>query len=130
MAITASIALSSATAKSGQRTTATLTLSNSGSAAVLVTAIAPTMVVSGGTAQNLADAVGVPMFGGAWSNSIAGSGTLVIPFDVVAHAPTTSYGLAEPASIAYSVGATINTNDGSITVATPATLTVTNPAGL
>lgn len=130
MAITASIALTSATAKSGQRTTATLTISNSGGAAVLLTAIQPTVVPSGLTTQAVAVAVGVPMFGGAWPNSIPASGTLVIPFEVVAQAPTTSYGLAEPASIAYSVGATLNTNDGSITVATPATLTVTNPAGL
>jgi len=130
MAITASIALSSATAKAEQRVTASLTVNNSGGAAVTVTSVQPTLVPSGLTSQSVSAGVGVPMFGGAFASSVAASGALVIPFDVVAHAPTTSYGLAEPASLAYSVGATVGTSDGAVTVATPATLTVTNPAGL
>lgn len=130
MAVTASIALSTATVKSGQKTAATLTVSNSGAAAVLVTGIQPTLVINGNTTQNTATAVGVPMWGGPFNQSVPASGSTPFYFDVVPLAPTTSQGLAEPASLVYSVGATVSTNDGSVTVATPATVTATNPAGL
>jgi hypothetical protein len=128
MAITASIALSSATATSGQNVAATLTVSNSGSSAVLVTGLSPYMVPSGGTSRALAVAVGQAPFGGPFTVSVAASGASTFVFNVVPLAPTTSYGLAEPASLAYQVGCTVYTNDGSVTDATKATLTVSNPS--
>lgn len=128
MAISATIALSTATATSGQRCAVTATVSNSGGAAVLVSGIQPTMTPNGLTSQAIASAVGVPAWGGPFNQSVAAGGTTKFTWDVVPQAPTTNYGLAEPGSYVYSVGATISTNDGSVSVATPATLTVTNPA--
>lgn len=130
MAITASIALSASTLVSGQKTTATLTVSNSGAAAVLVTGIDPVATINGATTESVAVAVGQFMFGGPFNQSVAASGTTNFVADFVPLAPTTSYGLAAPASLVYSIGATVSTNDGSVTAATPATVTVTNPAGL
>lgn len=128
MAITASIALSSATCTSGQQVTATCTVSNSGGAAVNVISLAPLVTPNGQTPQSVAVAVGVPPIGGAFSQSVAASGTLAISFSVVPHAPTTSYGLAEPASYVYAVGALVTTSDGALTSASTSTLTVANPA--
>lgn len=128
MAVTASIALASATLTAEQRTTATLTVSNSGGSAVLVTGISPTYTPSGSTSQAVSVALGVVPFGGPFPQSVGAAGTQNFPFDVVPHAPASGYGLAEPASQTYSVGAIVLTNDGSVTVATPATLTVTNPS--
>lgn len=130
MAITASIALSTATIKSAQKTTATLTVSNSGGSDVLVTGIQTLCNPNGSTSQAVAASVGVPPFGGAWPQTVAASGSTKFYWDVVPAAPTTSIGLAMPASLVYSIGAVVSTNDGAITNATPATVTVTNPAGL
>lgn len=125
MAITASIALSSATAKQGQTVAATITVSNSGGATINVNSVAPTCVPSGLTSQFCAVALGVPQVGGAYPSAVPASGTLTYTWGVTPHAPTNTQGLAEGASYVYSIGATVLTNDGSITVATPATLTVT-----
>lgn len=130
MAITATTALSSATAKSGQVVTATVTVTNSGGAAVSVLGMQPTAPINGATAGSTSIALGVPPLGPGMTTSVAASGTLALSFGVVAHEPTTSEGLAETASVVYSIGATIYTSDGSVTAATPTTLTVTNPAGL
>jgi hypothetical protein len=128
MAVTASIALGSSTLYPEQQTTATLTVSNSGGAAVLVTGIQPTCTPSGLTNQAVAVALGNPPFGGAFNQSVAASGSTTFSFGVVAHAPTSGYGLAEPSQQLYSVGATVYTNDGSVTVATPSTLTINSPS--
>ncbi len=130
MAITASIALNTSTALANQVVNATLTVSNSGGAAVLVTGIQPVVNPNGQTVQSVATQNGQAPFGGAFNQSVAASGSTAFYFSVVPNAPTTSYGLAEPASLVYSIGATVYTNDGSVTAATPATLTVSNPAGL
>lgn len=128
MAVTASIAVSDATLTAGQKTTVTLTVSNSGGAAVLVTGIQPTVTPNGLSSQAVAVAIGQPMWGAAFSQSVAASGSTTFSWEIVPNAPTTSYGLAMPASYVYSIGATVYTNDGSITVATPTTVTVTNPS--
>jgi hypothetical protein len=131
MAITAAITLSASTVTSNQTppSQAALTVTNTGANAVLVTGIAPTVVPHGQTPQSVAVGVGVAAFGGAFAVSVPGSsGTLVFNFPVQAFAPTTTYGLAEPTQYQYDVGATVYTNDGSITAATTATLTVNNPA--
>jgi len=127
MAITAAIALSDATLTSGMSATATLTVSNSASAAVLVTGIQPTVTPAGLTSQSVAVAVGQPMWGAAFPQSVAALGSTKFSWPVTPNAPTAGYGLAMPATFVYDVGATVYTNDGAITTATPATLTVTNP---
>jgi hypothetical protein len=130
MAITATCAINDNTLKAEERGTIACTVSNSGGAAVLVTGIQPTCTINGETEQSVSVALGQPAFGGAFPQSVAASGSTIFYWDVLAHAPTTSWGLATPASLVYSFGATILTNDGSTTVATPVTATITNPAGL
>jgi len=132
MAITAAITLSSATCKAEQSVAVTCTVSNSGGAAVSVLNIVPTAPINGTTAEVTTIAKGYPPLGPSQTVSVAASGSTGFTFPVVPHAPTGngSSTPAEPSSLVYSIGATVYTSDGAITVATPATLTVTNPAGL
>jgi len=131
MAITATVALSSATAPAEQSVAATVTVSNSGGATVYVLNVVPTAPINGTTQNATSVALGMPPLGPGVTTAVAASGTLAITFPVRAHAPTTNTtNPAVPASLVYSIGATIYTSDGAITVATPTTLTVTNPAGL
>lgn len=127
MAITAAITLSSATCAAEQKVTATCTVSNSGGAAVNVTAINPLLTPTGATQRSVSAAIGVPPIGGAFTVSVAASGSTAFNFDVVPHAPSSGYGNAEPASLVYDVGAVVYTSDGSLTNATTTTLTVTYP---
>lgn len=127
MAITASIALSVASCLAEQQVSVTVTVSNSGAAAVAVTAIQPTLTPNGATVQSVAAAIGSPPLGGAFNVVVPASGTLAINWPIVAHAPTSGFGNAMPSPFVYSVGATIYTSDGAITVATPTTLSVANP---
>lgn len=130
MAITAAIALSNASPKSETKVTATCTITNSASTAVNVTSMKPHAAPTGGTRGDTSCALGVPPIGGAFPVSVPGSsGTLAIAFDVVVHSPISSYGVgAEPSSLAYDIGATIYTSDGSITEATVATVTASTPS--
>jgi hypothetical protein len=131
MAITATVALSDATVTAEMATTATVTVSNSGAASVNVLSVTPTAPIDGLTARTTAVALGAVPLGPGSTVAVAASGTLDLSFPVVAHAPTTdTSNPATPSSLVYSIGATIYTSDGAITVATPTTLTVTNPAGL
>ena len=66
--------------------------------------------------------------GGAFPSAVTGGGSTTFSWNVVAHAPTNTTLAENAGSYAYSVGAIVLTNDGSITTATPATLTVTNIA--
>lgn len=130
MAITAAMTVSNATPKSEQRVACTCTVTNSGSVAVNIVSITPILVPTGGTRQDVSAAIGVPPLGGAFPVSVAGSsGTRAVTFDVVAHAPITSYNIgAEPSSLVYDVGAEVLTSDGALTRATTTTLTVAYPA--
>lgn len=133
MAITAVIALSSATALAEQAVAVTCTVTNSGAGSVNVLSIIPTAPINGLTPATTAVSQGAPPLGPGMTTAVAGSnGTLALTWQAVAHAPTTNtnQSIAEPTSLVYSMGATVYTSDGSVTVATPATLTVTNPAGL
>lgn len=131
MAITATVALSSATAKAEQSVAATVTVSNSGSATVYVLDIIPIAPINGTTQIATAVALGKPPLGPGVTTAVTASGTLAVTFPVLAHAPTTNTpNPAVPSSLVYSIGATVYTSDGAITVATPTTLTVTNPIGL
>lgn len=144
MAITASIAMSSATIKTLQKSTATITVSNSGGSTVYVTAVEPYATVTSATPTTTAVQLGRPNTGPGMTLSVAASGTLALPFDVVPMAPNVNVydsnpwpsagvgGVAitplqpesNPAQIVYDIGAFVYTSDGSATKATTATLTV------
>lgn len=126
MAITASVALSSATAKPEQKVAVALTVSNSGGSAVNVTGIIPLMGPAGSTKETTSVALGKPALGPGMPVSVAAAGSTVFAYDIIAHSPTSGYGLAMPAEQVYDVGATVYTSDGSITDATSTTLTVTD----
>ena len=129
MAITATIALSNSSPKSGQKVGVVCTVSNSGAAAVNVIGVAPICPPTGATKGSTPVALGQPSIGPGQTVAVAASGTLKVTWDVVAHAPITSYGVgAEDDSLAYDVGAIISTSDGATTVATPSTMTVGYPA--
>ena len=130
MAITATIALSSATCNAEQTVVATVTVTNTGASTVLVTGIQPLVTPHSATNGSVSVAVGSVPLGGAFPSTVAGSsGTTKFSFPVTPHAPNTSYGiLAEPASFVYDVGAVVATSDGSLTSPTVTTLTVAYPA--
>jgi hypothetical protein len=132
MALTAAITLSSATCVAEQSVACTCTVSNSGAAAVTVLSITPTAPINGTTQETTSIAKGQPPTGPGMTVSVAASGSTAFTWPMVPHAPTTdgTSTPAEPASLVYSIGATVYTSDGAVTVATPATVTVTNPAGL
>src|SRR3954469_6374889 len=127
MAITASVALSSATATTGQRIAVALTVSNSGASAVTVTGIRPMMSPQNSTKETTAVAQGLAPLGPGMTVSVAASGSTTFAYDVVPFSPTSGYGLAMPSSQVYDVGATVYTSDGSVTDATSATLTASDP---
>jgi hypothetical protein len=59
--------------------------------------------------------------------TVAGSnGERIFAYDILAHTPTSGYGLAMPAEQVFDVGATVYTSDGAVTDATSTTLTVTD----
>jgi hypothetical protein len=127
MAITASVALSSATATAGQRVAVALTVSNSGGSAVTVTAIRPMMSPANSTKETTSVAQGMAPLGPGMTVSVAASGSTVFSYDIVPFTPTSGYGLAMPASQVYDVGATVYTSDGAVTDATSTTLTASDP---
>lgn len=128
MALSGTIALSASSTLAEQQVAVTLTITNPGGSAILVTSIQPTVVPTGLTGQTCSVAVGTPPVGGVFPSSVPpSSGTLLVTWPITPHAPASGYGLSEPSPFSYSVGATFYANDGSITVATPATLSVANP---
>lgn len=149
MAITASIALTPAAAKTLQKVAAVLTINNSAGTAVLVTGVTPYADAGGSnTSQAVSVEVGQPPTGPGENITVPASGALTMEFDVIGMGPqvptytTNPFGspgqggativnlppLAMPQSSTYDIGATVYTNDGAITIATTATLTVT-PTG-
>lgn len=145
MAITASIALGAATVPTLQQVSALLTVSNSGGSAVLVSAVVPTYVVSGGTQVPGAINMGLPNTGPGQNVTVPAGGALTtLGWSLVPMAPNVgvynanpfpSAGVggvpivplqpeSQPAQQVYSIGALVYTTDGAVTTATPATLTV------
>lgn len=127
MAITATVVVSDATIALGQTITATVTVANSGGADVTVTGFQPTATPAGLKSQAVAVALGMPAFGGVFNATVAAGGDADFSFNVTPNAPSTDVGFAMPAQQVYDIGATIYTNDGSITAATTTTLTVDAP---
>lgn len=145
MAITAAIVMSSATVNTYQKSTATLTVTNSGGSAISVTGIAPWVSrTTAATQVGVPVAVGQPFIGPGSTLSVSASGTLNFTWDVVPMAPQVANYTSNPfpsagvggvaitplppeamaQQLVYDVGATVYTADGSVTNATTATLTV------
>lgn len=146
MAITASIALTPSAAKTYQKVSAVLTINNSAGTAVLVTGVTPYADVGGSsTSQAVPVELGQPPTGPGETITVAASGALTMEFDVVPMGPqvptytTNPFGspgqggativnlppLAMPQSSTFDIGALVYTNDGAVTTATTALLTVT-----
>lgn len=146
MAITAAIVMSSSTVNTYQKSTATLTVTNSGGSAISVTGIAPWVSrTTAPTQVGVPVNVGQPFIGPGSTLSVAGSsGTLNFTWDVLPMAPQVANYTTNPfpsagvggnaitplppeamaQQLVYDVGATVYTADGSVTNATTATLTV------
>lgn len=129
MAITASVALSSATSVAQRPVSVTLTVSNSGSNAVNVLSVVPLFYPNGHqTDDGVAGAVGVCALGPGVTVSVAGSGSTTFNWSVIAFKPQGGFGVGAElgTSAVYVCGATVYTSDGSVVTASTATLTVSN----
>lgn len=128
MAITAAVTLSAATATSPNgQVIATVTVSNSGGAAVNVTGITPAITPSGIVGAPACIDAGVVPLGPQQTVSVAASGSTTFPFKVVALGPQSGAGNANPTTQVFTIGATVYTDDGAVTQATTASLTVSPP---
>jgi len=131
MAITASIALSPASATRNLNVNVALTVSNSLAGPVQILAITPQMTSGvAGAGGNIALNYSAPILPGGQTYTVPGSGSVVVNFGINAYGPAGPNGgfPATQASEAYAVGAIVFTSDGAVTIATPATLTVNAPA--
>lgn len=129
MALTETMAVSSATAKYGQPITATVTVSNSGGGSVNILSIDPIVVAtSGSTIRSVPVAVGVPPTGQGSTVAVAASGTLALSWTLVFHHPYkgNTETEAEKSSQVYDVGCIVYGADGSISSPTVTTVTVSN----
>lgn len=128
MAMTATISLNPSTMNIGQQTAATLTISNSGGADVIMTSIEPTCIFTGALPQQTAAcALGRCETGPGLNQTVPAGGTLIYTFTVNFFFPST--GIYGTGSGTYSVGANCQSNDGSRFIPTAATITV-NPIPL
>ncbi len=124
MAITASIALNSASITVGQVLNATLTVSNSSNAAVNVNQILPKVNQTGNPVPMDGSSVAygdVPLSQG-FNNVIPASGSANFLISYSIYSPST--GSSDAGSGTYDVGALVLSNDGSAISPTPATVTV------
>ena len=119
MAISAAVTLSKSSASVNMPVVATVTITNSGGAAVTVTSIQPIVQTTNFANDGLPAAIGVIAQGPGINLAVPGSsGTLALGYSLVGFAPA-------PASGTYTVGALVYTSDGSVTSASTASLTVT-----
>ena len=123
MAMTASIALSSATCYTGGTINVLLTVSNSGASAVKVTNITPIVEPHSDTKDSVAVSVGVPALGPGITVSVPASGSLVFPWSVIPFSPVSS----NQGTQILDLGALCTSDDGSLFAASTTTLTVTSP---
>jgi len=114
MAMTATIALSTATSYINQVVNCSLTVSNSSGSTVSMTSITPTVKATGDGLGAPAGLGLVPLSTG-FSTSVAASGSTVFTFSVV---------LFSPSATTYDVGAQCLSSDGSSFAPTATTLTV------
>jgi hypothetical protein len=140
MTISATTALSAATVTAGQKSTATLTITNASTSSVTISAVTPRVTPNGQNLTSVAAMVGNCTAGKqGFTVTVAGSsGTATVQFDVTPLAPpsgvyatspfpsgiTPAVPLAMPAQQVLAVGADIIASDGSTCAATTTTLTV------
>lgn len=140
MTISATTALSAASVTSGQRSVATVTVTNASTSAVTISNVVPRVTPNGQTLTSVAAMVGsCPAGKQGFTVTVAGSnGTATVQFDVLPLAPpsgvytanpfpsgiTPAVPLAMPAQQVLAVGADILASDGSTCAATTTTLTV------
>lgn len=138
MAKTAAVTLERATGKPGQVINGLVTISNTDANPMAYSKI----VVSLSTNQQCASIKQPDGAGGSGAGTPSHltvpsfvketSGSLAVPFSLVAHAPTwhssDASNAGPPATIDYVVGATVTMSDGSIIAATTATVTISPPA--
>lgn len=125
MAMTATIALDDSTVVTEQACTAILTISNSASAPVNMTAIVPYVLPTGGgnSLINTGVSIDAPNFGPSTITAVQGSGTLVITWQMRFHAPSNSL-LGNGPGTTFDVGATCYSDDGSVFKPNVTTVTV------
>lgn len=128
MAITASVALGSATSVAQQSVAVTLTVNNSGGTPVNVTGVVPLFYPTGYQTDGPSGAIGVCALGPGITVAIPASGALTFNWNVIAFKPQGGFGVGAElgTSKVYVCGATVYTSDGSVTTATTANLTVSN----
>lgn len=130
MAITGSIALSSSTVYCGQPTSATVTLTNSGTSPVTVRSASTMTTAHGVASQAVNVATGVIQL--PPGNPVVvppNNGTVSLTWLVVPNSPQLGQGvipetpLTSPYYLQFDVGCSIQTSDGSLTTPTVAVLT-------
>lgn len=122
MAMTATIALGSATLLVDKKTKATLTISNSGSSVVNVTGVSPYAVYTGAASNDTPPVtLGAVPTGPGSTVAVPASGSITMSFDVIPFEPST--GPIGAGSGTYGIGARITSSDGSNFIPTVATLT-------
>jgi hypothetical protein len=127
MAITASIALSSATCDAQQSVGVVLTVANDGGSSVNVVGLQPYASPTGTNLQSVAVALGQPPIGPGMTVSVAAAGERNFAWPCIPQAPQSGEGWQNPTSQVYDIGCWVYTSDGSVTKATTTTLTVSTP---
>ncbi len=128
MAMSATISITPSSVTTGpQQVAVNLTVSNSGTQPVSVTSILPTASPSGANPESVSVLHGMPFIGPGSTVAVPGGGSLVFQWTEVLYAPVRLGGsgfLSSPSSFQYSIGAIVQSNDGSVFTPTAATLTV------
>lgn len=127
MAMSATISLNPGTTLvTEQKSTVILTISNSTSTPINVTAVVPYVLSTGGVKSviNTGVSVGPVSFGPNSNQVVTSSASLVVTFPITFHAP--SSGVLSTTVETYDVGATCYSDDGSVFAPTVTTVTVNN----
>lgn len=133
MAITAAIALSSATCKVGQSVTALLTVTNGNAEAVQVVECTP-LAFPSGRKTPAPIGLGLPPIAPGQTVNVPAGGTLVLRWGVTPLAPVprapaydSDGAVSNSASQVYDVGAELKTSDGTNPSVSTTTLTASTP---
>lgn len=129
MAITATVSLAQTPIGYNQKSQALVTVSNSGGADVSLTRLQLKLLPTGSDNSQInmvSQTSSLPRGFGQVLVSPAG-GSVVVPADLVVLAPqvVANGNLSQSIGATYSISADVYTSDGSVTSATPATLTIT-----
>jgi len=129
MALTASISLSQSTIGYNQKSSANVTISNSGGSDVTLSHLSPQILASGSeqyTVNLNSRASGPGLTGFSPPITVPATGSVVVPFSYVVFSPQVaeSGNLSQSVPATYSVGCNLITSDGSSFAPTAATLTI------